>query len=249
MNDNKQLQIEYYQFMHKEGFVKGNAPNPAKDARQKTSGLVDIGLIDSERNLTEVGRVLLSIAQNSDFKSDNPLQIPKDSFIYLKQLLKMSDNIDGNVVRPFVVAAYVVSKLDYLSNDEFTYLLPLCINKEKTNSIINDIFAVRNKSKSIDDVIIDTLMSMDNYKSALQFFQSSEVTEDVIGKIGINRKSGSGGVQNYDKPYFKFYTLLHDVVLNKNAESVLPLLEQSSKINGKAATLWRKALFQTTART
>ncbi|MDR1247437.1 MAG: hypothetical protein LBK57_10545 [Clostridiales Family XIII bacterium] len=45
-------QEDYYHFIQERGFVKGNAPNPAKDAREKTSGLVDIGLIDGERNLT-----------------------------------------------------------------------------------------------------------------------------------------------------------------------------------------------------
>ena len=42
--------------MQEKHFVKGDAPRRAKDAREKTSGLVDIGLIDPDRHLTEVGK-------------------------------------------------------------------------------------------------------------------------------------------------------------------------------------------------
>ena len=48
-NGNNVLQTKYYDFMHEKGFVKGEANNKPKDAREKTSGLVDIGLIDDIR--------------------------------------------------------------------------------------------------------------------------------------------------------------------------------------------------------
>ena len=46
-------QEKYYNIMHKEGFVTGDAQRKDKDARQKTSGLVEIGVIDKERKITE----------------------------------------------------------------------------------------------------------------------------------------------------------------------------------------------------
>ena len=52
-------QARYYDFMKAKGFVVGNANNKPKDAREKTSGLVDIGIIDENRKLTEAGRALL----------------------------------------------------------------------------------------------------------------------------------------------------------------------------------------------
>ena len=109
--------------MQDKGFVQGNAPNKSKDAREKTSGLVDIGLISYDRHLTPAGRSLLNISQSGDFSSDNGFQIAKDSFIYLKQMLKTSNDIGGSVVRPFVVLLYLLSKVDYLTMDEYTYLL------------------------------------------------------------------------------------------------------------------------------
>ncbi len=84
-------------------FVVGSAKNKPKDAREKTSGLVDIGIIDENRKLTEAGRALLGISQSNDFTSDNFFQIPKDSFLYLRQLLKTYNNVDGSIVRPFML--------------------------------------------------------------------------------------------------------------------------------------------------
>ena len=70
-NGNNELQSRYYDYMQQMGFVEGNAENKAKDAREKTSGLVDIGLIDDDRRLTNAGRSLLEICETNDFSSDN----------------------------------------------------------------------------------------------------------------------------------------------------------------------------------
>ena len=54
---NEPLQQQYYKFLWESNFTVGNAPRPAKDAREKTSGLCDIGVADREtRKLTEVGK-------------------------------------------------------------------------------------------------------------------------------------------------------------------------------------------------
>jgi hypothetical protein len=106
------LQSHYYKFMQKKGFVKGDAPRPDKDARQKTSGLVEIGLMNDDRKLTDAGKKLLQISKIGDFSSDNELKIAKDSHIYLKQLLKMSVGIDGQAIRPFILLIYFLSKLE-----------------------------------------------------------------------------------------------------------------------------------------
>ena len=181
-------------------FVVGSAKNKPKDAREKTSGLVDIGIIDENRKLTEAGRALLEISQLNDFTSDNFFQIPKDSFLYLRQLLKTYNNVDGSIVRPFIVLLYVLSKVEYLSLDEFTYLLPLCTSNEYTDQIIGCIQACRNNSASVDDIIINRLLEMDNYQAALKKLLDNTVTESLICEIGLNRKS-----RNYDKTYLRLY--------------------------------------------
>lgn len=77
-------QEKYYNIMHQDGFVTGSANIKDKDARQKTSGLVEIGVVDKGRRITEVGDKIIKIVQNEDFEDNNIFNIHKDSFINLK---------------------------------------------------------------------------------------------------------------------------------------------------------------------
>jgi predicted DNA-binding protein YlxM (UPF0122 family) len=245
----KELQTVYYQFIQKKEFVKGHATNPAKDAREKTSGLVDFGLLDDERNLTTVGLALLDISRSGNFGKDNPLQISNDSFIYLKQILKMSDDRCGVPVRPYVILAWALATLGEISKDEYTYLLPLCINEKRTREIFTAIQKIRINQNTIDDAISRILLGMDNYQAALEYFLNTKtVTENVIADIGINRKSGSGGNRNYDIQFFKLYETLHKIVFERDYGSISILLEQNANILGKTKTIWRKYLFNSTVR-
>lgn len=230
------VQEKYYEFMQEKGFVKGNAARKDKDAREKTSGLVDIGLIDSNRKLTNVGKALLDISLLGDFTPDNGLMLPKDSFIYFKQLLKTCNNVDGKLVRPMLVLAYLLSKLDYLTLDEATYLMPLCTTKEITVDMVNKIMAIRQGRLTIDEIIYGIIMSMDNYKKALDILLNNDVTEILICDIGINRKS-----RGYDAPYFKLYTSLKSMVLEHKESSMLDVYEAIENIN--IGGWWKKLLF------
>ena len=243
-NSNNAFQAEYYNYLKENAFVKGDAGRPDKDAREKTSGLRDIGLLDDERNLTEAGLELLKITESDDFASDNFLEIPKDSFLYLKQLLKTANIVGEKTIRPFVVFLYVVNEVGYLTNDEFTYLLPLCVDKHTTEKIIGCIKKSRNTGKeNYEDIILSVLMDMDNYRKALELLQTEPITEELICNVGINRKSA-----RYDKPYYKLYTTLKNIVFN-NENLTLEFYEATKKLtNSKVGGAWRKYFFKSTAR-
>ena len=108
---NDEIQSLYYDFMKDNDFLTGDAPNKPKDAREKTSGLIDLGLIDNERRPTAAGESLRQITSNGDFRPNNLLQIPADSYIYFKQMLKTSNDVDGEIVRPFVVLVLALKQL------------------------------------------------------------------------------------------------------------------------------------------
>lgn len=237
---NADLQTRYYDYMQLCGFVDGEANNKPKDAREKTSGLVDIGLIDDSRHLTNVGISLLRICNANDFETDNFFQIPKDSFLYLKQLLKTYNCVNTDIVRPFVVILYALSRLNYLSVDEFTYLLPLCTNAENTAEIVAGIEEIRNGNLHQDDIILNRLMNMDNYQEALDLLLNNEVTETLVCEIGFNRKS-----RKYDKPYFALYEKLHDFYVNGNEEAFAQIYVATRDI--KIGKWWRNYLFNTTS--
>ena len=239
---NSELQACYYEFMKQKGFVEGEARNKPKDAREKTSGLVDIGLIHENRKLSDAGRALLHISSENDFSSDNQFRIAKDSFIYLKQLLKTSYTVEGQTVRPFLVLLYLLSKVDYLTLDEYTYLLPLCVGTNETDEIIEGIKKLRTNGTTIDNIIINRLMNMNNYNTALDYFIENDVTEGLICEIGLNRKS-----RQYDKPYFKLYEALYKVFVEDDIDS-LPSVYSATK-DIKIGKWWRSYLFDTTSET
>ena len=239
-SENESLQEQYYDYLKEVGFIEGEAQRKAKDAREKTSGLVDLGLIDDERRLTEAGNALLQIALNADFNTNNLLQIPADSFIYLKQLLKVYSPIDNGYVRPYIVMIMALNRLGELSFDEFTYLLPLAINETKTQEVFGSIESIRRGNGTIDETIINILMDMPNYREALDILLKSDVTENVITEVGMNRKSRS-----YDKPYFKLYKALQDVIDTRSDEAAINLFNATKSISGKSKIFWKQYLFNT----
>ncbi|MCR6578528.1 AlwI family type II restriction endonuclease [Campylobacter insulaenigrae] len=239
-SENSTLQAGYYDFLKQNEFVDGSAARKDKDAREKTSGLVELGLLNSERKLTNVGRKVLQISKNGDFSVDNGLQISKDSFIYLKQLLKTSNyKIEDNVVRPFIVTLYMLSRHGYLSDDEFTYLLPLCTNVKYTEFISNQILLLRQNKINIDEIIIKNLLSMPNYKGALEWFLNcSNISKNTFCDIGMNRKSAT-----FDSPYYKVYLTLKNIFLdgNRDASHLVELFLSIQKLNLKK--WWNSYIF------
>lgn len=236
--NNSDLQIRYYDFMKDKGFVSGDAPRKDKDAREKTSGLVDIGIIDDDRKLTEAGRALLTISQTGNFDPDNVFQIPKDSFIYLKQLLKISNKIDETVVRPFIVLLRVLSEFESISFEEYTYLLPLCVDRDSTEYIIDRIHDLRNHRVDLNDIIIDRLMDMENYQEGLRLFLDNDVDANLICEVGMNRKS-----RNYDRPYFPLYQALRQAYFENDTDAFINVYEATRQIN--IGIRWRNYLFNT----
>ncbi len=244
-SSNNSIQTAYYNFIREQGFIEEkDAPRKDKDARQKTSGLVDLGIVDDERRLTDAGQALLSIAESGNFSKDNILRIPADSFIYFKQLLKSSCPFDNDSVRPYVVLAYILSEIGEISKSEFTYLLPLAINKEKTERIVNYIKAIRNETATIEDAIVSIISEMENYQEAKKIFLEAPTVDDVlIQEIGMNRKS-----RTYDIPYAKLFYALQAFRTNPTNDTAIELFNAVDKISGKARLYWKMYLFNSISR-
>ena len=237
------IKNRYYDFMREKGLTTGDDSIKYKAAREKTSGLVDLGLINENHRLTDVGRrileSILDISQNEDYKSDNQLLISKDSYVYLKQLLKTFIKTDSIIVRPFVVVLYLLSKLDYLTYAEFTFLAPLCTSAEITELMIEDIQAIRRGEKRMEQIIIDVMMTKKNYQLAYQVLMDSTPNEYIITQVGLNRKS-----RNYDKPYYPLFLLLKEVFLEKDYSKVPLLFKQTKALSNISLILMQKLLLR-----
>lgn len=233
-----EIKNRYYDFMRDNGFTTGNDKIKYKAARQKTSGLVDIGVINRNHRLTEVGEAILKISRSGDYSSKNILSISKDSLIYLSQLLKYSIALKDGHVRPFIVLLYLLSEVGPLTFDEFTYLAPLCTSEDATAKIIESITKLRKEEISLDDIIFQHIMRQQNYQDAYLVWTNSYVTEEIVTAIGINRKS-----REYDKPYYPFYLALKRLFVDKDYNVAIEVFNLSKKI--QVGGYWRELLFDT----
>ena len=241
-NSNDELQKKYYDLMLESGFITGNANNKSKDARQKTSGLVQIGVIDSSRKITDIGQEIVDIIENENFEDDNIFNIHKDSFIYLKQLLKLQITDNDIEIKPFIVLLYLLSNLGVLNKEEFTYLLPLCTKKEVTDDIIENIKKYRNDEITIENIIQSKMLSMKNYQTAIKFIKENGINNiEEFSIIDMNRKG-----TKYVKLLYDFYNNLYKVIqrpFNEDSfDTINNFIREQSNRNSKVANYWKKYL-------
>lgn len=241
-NGNASIQEKYYNKMLQKEFITGEANKKSKDARQKTSGLVQIGVIDDNRHISDIGKKIVDIVEKEDFKGDNIFNINKDSYIYLKQLLKLQVTDNGINVKPFAVLLYFLAELKYLSKDEFTYILPLATDREYTNLMLENIRMFRDNKKTIEDIIQDKMNNMLNYKSAIQFIKENEIKDiEEFSIIDMGRKG-----TKYVEPMYKFFNDLYEISQREFDEealdTIMAFIKEQTKKNSKVAKYWKDYL-------
>lgn len=241
-NGNNSIQEEYYNKMLQKNFITGEANNKPKDARQKTSGLVQIGVIDDNRHITEIGEKIIDIVEQENFKSDNIFNINKDSYLYLKQLLKLQITDNGINIKPFAVLLYFLSELGYLTKDEFTYILPLCTNREYIDIMLENIKKYRNNQKTIEDIIQNKMENMSNYKVAIDFIKENGVNSiDEFSIIDMGRKG-----TKYVEPMYNFFEALYRISKKdfdeEALDTIINFIKEQTKKNSKVAKYWKDYL-------
>lgn len=241
-NGNNDIQETYYNKMLEEQFITGEANNKSKDARQKTSGLVQIGVIDDNRHLTDIGKKIINFVEEKDFKDNNIFNINKDSFLYLKQLLKLQITDNGIAVKPFAVLLYFLSELKYLSKQEFTYILPLATNKEYMDLMLKNIKMLRNNQKTVEDIIRNKMMNMSNYKVAIEYIKENGINNiEEFSIIDMGRKG-----TKYVEPMYNFFEKLYEISQKKFDEeainTLVKFIKEQTKKNSKVAKYWKKYL-------
>lgn len=241
-NGNDVIQEEYYNKMIEKGFITGEANNKAKDARQKTSGIVQIGVIDDNRRISKIGQKIVDIVEQDNFKGDNIFNINKDSYIYLKQLLKLQITDNGINVKPFAVLLYFLAELKYLSKDEFTYILPLATNQEYTELMLENIKMLRDSKKTIEEIIQRKMWNMLNYKSAIKFIKENGINNiEEFSVIDMGRKG-----TKYIEPMYKFFNDLYEISQREFDEqaldTIIAFVKEQTKKNSKVAKYWKQYL-------
>ena len=244
---NNELQEAFYDLAKERGVVTGNAPRKAKDARVLTSGLVDLGLLTEERVVTDAGRELLAATESSSEVGEEPetniFAIDRESFVYLKQLLKASLRVGESTVRPFVVVAKLLSEFGSLSYDEFCYLAQLITTHDDyaiISEAIRELRMMTDKQQIgqyIDDTIWRVIISKPRYQRAWELLKSAEESrlDEVIPIIVLNRKS-----MKYAEWFPPLYRLLTRIYIEgESTSSEVTKLYDLAKKSG-----WKKLLFK-----
>ena len=102
--------------------------------------------------------------------------------------------------------------------------------------------------KELIDYINTFPTEKEKLDSIIQYFLDNDVTENVILKIGMNRKSSERGLCQYDKPYHLLYTAIRDFQVNHSKENVVKIFNAISSIKGNSSRLWKHYLFTNTKR-
>jgi len=236
------FQEEYFYYLVDEELSKASANNKCKDARQKTSSLKDIGLVNKERFLQNTAKELLRIIREQDFNTNNIFGIKNDSFFYLKQFLKIefSENIGNSSynsfkVNPFISVIYTLLKNNNkLSKDFFTYILPTIKDYQDLEETLESF------ESDVNAYLLTKISSMENYQNALEYFRSSEKTEQLFKEDNIFMNMNGG---NYDVKYLKFYKLLNTYKFDDSLEKKLKFLKVLEYPDNTKKKVYYKLLF------
>ena len=234
----QELQAEYLEALLNEDWFTSNANNKqkvAKYARQVTSSLSDLGLVNTDRQLTDVGNELFNILNNNTFDFDNPFGIRNDSFLYLKQFLKIefSQNVSSNYysafsINPFITLTYFISKYGYITKDEFQYLLPLVKNYQELQNLTIDL---ENRNINTYSLIIEKIRNMPNYQESLSTFQASDKGVKAFESMLMNRRTSKGS---------RHYKSLYSALMGNNVHDIIKAIQD---LSGKTQTKFYEVLF------
>jgi hypothetical protein len=137
-------QKNFFKMMKEAGLMEQGSTserNAPKAARLKTSPLEKLGLIDTDRRITEVGQQLLERSKLRQLKKnvefDDAYFLDNDGDLYMKQLVKLHfyANVDDKLgIRPFVLLLDLMMTFNGLTKTELAYIVPLII----TDHLVED---------------------------------------------------------------------------------------------------------------
>lgn len=193
-------------------------------ARHYTSNLVKLGFADGDRQITNVGDVLLdNIPIHKDI-IESLLPLNNTNIIYLRQLLKLRifDNTADRYYSPFNMALYALLIKSRISQDEFFEI----IQGLSPYHNISDLDLFINSYKK-DDII-------QSYSFVVPVAINSEnaISDELFSKIFTNQKS-----KNAIIIYHKFYKALYSFINNKNSTTLdvlLTIYEDNKSMLNKA---------------
>ena len=193
-------------------------------ARHYTSNLVKLGFADGDRQITDVGDVLIDNIPLHKDAVEALLPLNNTNIIYLRQLLKLRifDNNAERYYSPFSMALYALLIKSRISQDEFCEIiqgLSPYHNISDLDSFINDYkkdYIIQSYSFIVPAII--------NNGNAISY--------EVFSKIFTNQKS-----KNAIIIYYNFYKALYSFINCKDSatlDNLLTIYEDNKPMLNKA---------------
>ena len=180
-------------------------------ARHYTSNLVKLGFVDSNRNISKVGELLLEPSKLKRDKFEKILPIDNLNIIYLRQLLKLRlfDESEQYYYSPFLFALYLLLNQDRINENEFFELIQ---GTNPYNRIENIDSYIDNYEvgKVVNDLEVTIPLGIDTEK-ILDF--------SVFKEHFKNQKS-----QNQINIYWQFYNKLYEFNNERNQNNLNKML-------------------------
>ncbi len=191
-------------------------------ARHYTSTLVKLGFVDVDRNISEVGRLLLGNGILHKDELEVMLPLNDVNIIYLRQLLKLRIfSSDGmKYYSPFCMAIFALLKRERISQNEFCELVQ-GLSPYKPILDIERFVEQYQEGRIVEDAVVELPEEIDTVEL---------LRSDTFQKYFKNRKSNSAV-----DIYYEFYKALYQFYQSKSAEDLEQLLmvyeSEKSKLN------------------
>ncbi|MGL5624092.1 AlwI family type II restriction endonuclease, partial [Cetobacterium sp.] len=209
---NREKQKIYAKSLTENNIFEIKEKTPEKDARVKTSSLVDLGILTKDRNLTEVGEYITNLKTITESK--NIFGIREESFIYLKQLLKfqlIENPYKEFKIKPLLALIYaLIEGNNELSFDMLTFVIPQCKTYDEIKYYIEN-----NTRISPYEYVMEKIK--EDYTDKIEIILNSKCNYDheIISALLSNRKS-----REYSKEAIDLYENLKEYHLNKDKWSI-----------------------------
>ena len=180
-------------------------------ARHYTNNLVKLGFADSNRIISKVGDLLLNSSNLKKDKLERILPIDNINIIYLRQLLKLRvfDKDGKNYYSPFYMALYMLIKNNRITENTFFEIVQ-GFNPYKKIEKIDQFIDNYENGDIVNNLEIDIPQEIKS---------NNLIAKKDFWRIFTNQKS-----QKQIEVYWKYYNLLYDFSIKKDADTLEKLL-------------------------
>lgn len=230
-------------------FNRSSKDDPKKRGRTLTNALIKPGLINPNRDLSEVALNWIKGNSKSADTLERWLALSVDNIVFLRQWFKLRvyDAKGEKYFYPFRVALEFLSKYDNVPENDLLIILHSIdpkMEEDKIRALINDYENVALNKKLFEEFVEDHLsvsqsLPKKEFEKATQLFSSQNIDAKSFVEVFQNRKS-----QKAQDLYYDFYMAVKEYKANRTESTLENLISLSKDLKIKKAFGFNKIPFK-----